>query len=101
MTIEKLCTWLLVQYPPSLDKRDFIVNLKAMEIRRNENPKGVWDRFMLKRKQMNEAIGLLNQGITAKAEKMKQLTEEQLIDALTGIFIRKNNRADLDNDGSI
>ena len=101
MTIEKLCTWLLVQYPPAFDKRDFIVNLKAMEIRRNENPKGVWDRFMLKRKQMNEAIGLLNQGITAKAEKIKQLTEEQLIDALTGIFIRKNSRADLDNDGSI
>lgn len=101
MTVEFLTAWLLVQYPPSFNKHHFIMNLKAMTIRRNENPKNVWNRVIIKQKQMNEAIALLNVGVNAKKERIRQLTEEQVIDALTGIFIRKNNRADYDNDGNI
>eukprot|EP01083_Nonionella_stella_P268823 909071_1 len=90
LTIARLETWIMDSFPPPQTKYQFIITLKLIRMRFNESPLLVYERFLSKLHQVNEAITLLN-GRTG-AVQIPAISAETKIDILTNIFIRQNDR---------
>ena len=99
-TIKLLKQWLLKNYPPPFSKHHFHRNLNSMSMRKNEDPKRVYDIFMARKNKINAAIIQINYNLPADA-KFGALDDEFLLDALNGIFIRRNNNPKYGNVGNI
>ena len=100
-TINNFETWMLRTYPPPQSKHDFLVKLKSIRLRRNEDPNIVYNAYQAKLDIVNQAITLLNESITDREEKLDVISNEQQMDILTGIFVRNNNEARYKNQGAI
>ena len=101
LTIESLQKWLLTTFPPPPMKHEWVIKLKRIRMRKNEDPLLVYGRYKALLKKINKAIDYINVGIPAIPDQVKKITGDQKCEILTGIFIRNNDKAELDNDGKI
>ena len=101
LTIKILRAWLLKNYPPPFNKYHFERNVNTMIIRKNEDPKVVYDRFFARVAKINAAIDIMNESVDVEEQKMEHLRDEFWINALQGIFIRRNNNAKYKNKGTL
>ena len=118
LTFEKLKAWVLKEYPPPKTKYEFKLNLKSMLMYKNEDPNIAYSRFKYKLAQINKAIATINEGIKAestflypdnaeeankyfKTTKMFNVSIEDKREALTRMFVIRNNKSEWNNDGVI
>lgn len=97
-TVQSLKLFLIQQYKPPFSKFHFIQRLESIELRYNEDPEKVFRRFRTLQSRIDRAIDLCNIGVPA-AKREKPLTAEQVVNALKGIYIRKNDCEWKGNDG--
>ena len=118
LTFEKLKAWVLKEYPPPKTKYEFKVKLKSMLMYKNEDPNIAYARFKHKLSQINAAIDLINEGLKAQSDesfpddadkakehfnetKMFKVSVEDRREALTRMFIIRNNNPKWNNEGVI
>lgn len=118
LTFDKLKAWVLKEYPPPKTKYEFKQKLKSMLMYKNEDPNIAYGRFKHKLSQINAAIGLINEGLKAQAAesfiddedgrkehfdsiKMFKISIEDRREALTRMFIIRNNKSKWNNEGII
>ncbi len=99
-TVENLFRYLFETYPPPPLKHEFVRKLKSDIQRRNEDPLLVFKRYLTKLKKMQRSIKMINKGRKV-GTKIKYIQPETQLDALKGIFIRKNNSAKYNNKDTI
>ena len=80
-------------------KHEFLFRLKSIKMRKNEDPKLVFDKFRSILHRIDEAIEYINEN--RPTGKVADVTKEQAVDALSAIFIRNNNKPKFNNDGKI
>ncbi len=98
MIVKNIYKYLLDRYTPSVSKHIFVIRLKSDIQRRNEDPSLVYLRYKIKLKKIKNSIKIMNKYRINNIEKIR--TETQL-EALKGIFIRKNNNKKYNNTGKI
>ena len=118
LTFEKLKAWVLKEYPPPKTKYEFKQKLKSMLMYKNEDPNIAYARFKHKLAQINSAITLINEGLKAQSDesfpnddnkakehfnetKMFKVSVEDRREALTRMFIIRNNKSKWNNEGVI
>ena len=99
LTIELLKAWLIKKYPPPPMKHEFLFKLKSIKMRKNEDPKLVFDKFRSILHRIDAAINYINEN--REQGQVAAVTKEQAVDALSAIFIRNNNKSKFGNDGQI
>ena len=99
-TVELLKTWLIKKFPPPPMKHEWLYKLKSIKMRKNEDPKLVYDEFSTILRRVDAAIKYVNKNRSDRG-RVRRVTDEQILDALTAIFIRNNNVSKLGNDGII
>eukprot|EP01084_Bolivina_argentea_P176032 304693_1 len=100
MHVSTIFKWLVLNYPPPPLKFEWENRLRTDTQRWQEDPTLVYDRYCIKLNKINRSIGLLNK-ISEDDHQMRLVQEEIEIEALKGIFIRKNNKAIHGNKGTI
>ena len=100
LTIELLKTWLISKFPPPPMKHEWLFKLKSIKMRKNEDPKLVFDKFQTILTRVDDAIDYTNAN-RSRVARMRGVTNEQIIESLTAIFIRNNNQSKFGNDGII
>ena len=100
LTVELLKTWLIKKFPPPPMKHEWLYKMKSIKMRKNEDPKLVYDKFQTILSRVDAAIDLVNTN-RPRRDRVRGITNEQIIDALVAIFIRNNNQSNLDNNGVI
>ena len=118
LSFDKLKTWVLKEYPPPKTKYEFKLKLKAMLTYKNEDPNVAYSRFKYKLARINKAIETINEGLKAQSdalhpndeEKAKQhfkdtklypVSVEDKREALTRMFIIRNNSPRFNNVGKV
>jgi len=99
LTVELLKRWLIKKFPPPPMKHEFLFKLKSIKMRKNEDPKLVFDKFKSILHRIDKAIEYINQN--RDQGKVADVSKEQAVDALSAIFIRNNNKSKFGNDGKI
>ena len=99
-TVELLKTWLIKKFPPPPMKHEWLFKMKSIRMRKNEDPKLVYDKFQTVLGRVDDAIDLVNT-TRSRRNRIRGITDEQIIDALTTIFVRCNNDPKFDNNGVI
>ena len=100
LTVDLLKSWLIKKFPPPPMKHEFLFKLKSIKMRKNEDPKLVFDKFKTILKRIDAATDYINTTRDQDA-RVRVVSNEQILDALTAIFIRNNNSSKFDNDGLI
>ena len=100
LTVESLKTWLISKFPPPPMKHEWLFKLKSIKMRKNEDPKLVFDKFQTILSRVDDAIDYTNKNRT-RAGRVRGVTNEQIIESLKAIFIRNNNQSKFGNDGVI
>ena len=100
LTIELLKTWLISKFPPPPMKHEWLFKLKSIKMRKNEDPKLVFDKFQTILTRVDDAIDYTNEN-RSRVARIRGVTNEQIIESLTAIFIRNNNQSKFGNDGII
>ena len=100
LTIELLKTWLISKFPPPPMKHEWLFKLKSIKMRKNEDPKLVFDKFQTILTRVDDAIDYTNAN-RSRVARIRGVTNEQIIESLTAIFIRNNNQSKFGNDGII
>eukprot|EP01083_Nonionella_stella_P224832 799941_1 len=77
LTVAALQEWILSSFPPPQTKFNFVMKLKSMVMRLDEDPLLVYERYTAKLAQVNKAIALMNKDEPHKDERMRQVTNEQ------------------------
>ena len=101
LTWNKLKEWIINEYPPPPAKFQFRARLKQMTMRFNEDPNIAYARFTYKCDHITQAINAINASVTDRTKHIKALSDEDKLDALTGMFVRKNNSVQYKNRGNI
>ena len=101
LTWDKLKAWIINEYPPPPAKFQFRARLKQMTMRLNEDPNIAYARFTYKCEHITQAIKAINAAIDDVNKHVKELSDEDKLDALTGMFVRKNNSLQYKNRGNI
>ena len=99
-TIELLKTWLISKFPPPPMKHEWLFKLRSIKMRKNEDPKLVYDKFNTILSRIDDAISLINTN-RDRLGRVRGVTNEQVLDALSAIFVRNNNNPKFDNNGEI
>ena len=81
-------------------KHEWLFKLKSIKMRKNEDPKLVFDKFNTILGRIDDAIDYINK-TRDRLGRIRGVTNEQIIEALTAIFIRNNNQSKFGNDGVI
>ena len=100
LNVDHLARWMLLQFPPPQTKHEFIISLKTIRYRLNEDPNAVHMRYKTKLATVKTAIDLLNEQVTDDQKEIKKINHEQQMEILTGIFVRNNNNPKFHNVGS-
>ena len=118
LTFDCLKAWVLKEYPPPKTKYEFKLALKAMIMYKNEDPNIAYSRFKYKLAKIERAIEIINEGLKAQSQdlypgddnKMKEhydsikllpISSEDQREALTRMFVIRNNKSEWNNDGTI
>ena len=99
-TVKNLFKWMIERYPPPATKHEFVQALKNDSQKLNEAPWVVYGRFEQRLKRITRALKYINQTKSA-TQKIPKVSDEQQLDCLRSIFIRKNNEAKWGNEGLI
>lgn len=99
LTVELLKSWLIKKFPPPPMKHEFLFKLKSIKMRKNEDPKLVFDKFKSILHRIDKAIEYINEN--RDQGPIADVSREQAVDALAAIFIRNNNKPKFGNDGKI
>ena len=89
-TIATLKTWLIEKFPPPPMKHECLFKLKSIKMRKNEDPKLVYHKFNTILGRIDDAITLINT-TRDRVGRVRGVTNEQVIEALSAIFVRNNN----------
>lgn len=102
LTVDMLKTWLLNKYPPPPMKHEWIIKLKQIRMRKNEDPLLVYQKFLAILGKVDQAITYLNADLDEESSKrIPKISDELKHEILLGIFIRNNNEARCNNMGQI
>ena len=118
LTFDKLKSWVLKEYPPPKTKYEFKLKLKSMMMYKNEDPNIAYSRYKYKLAQIEKAIKTINEGLKAESNelysedaakakshydstKLRQISSEDKREALTRMFVIRNNKAEHNNNGVI
>ena len=102
LTINMLKIWLLERYPPPPMKHEWIIRLKQIRMRKNEDPLLVYQKFLTILDKVNRAINYLNSDLDENSSKrIPKISDELKHEILSGIFIRNNNEMRCNNRGTI
>ena len=99
-TVEFLQTWIIQRYPPMQSRVDFIKQLKRIRMRKDEDPKIVWNKMKAKMAEVDAAIVTINKSLDAD-KKLAAITDHNKWEICCSIFINNNNQAKLGNNGVI
>ena len=69
LTIDMLKEWVLERYPPPPMKHEWIIRLKQIKMRRNEDPLLVWQKFLTILDKVDGAINYLNSDLDEDSPK--------------------------------
>ncbi len=100
MTVSNIYKYLMDNYTPNVSKHVFVIKLKTDIQRRNEDPSLVYQRYKIKLQKIKKSIKIMNK-YRNNGNKINKIRTETQLDALTGIFIRKNNNKRYNNVGNI
>eukprot|EP01084_Bolivina_argentea_P290633 499278_1 len=99
-TVENVFKYLLQRFKPPPLKHHFIRRLTSDIQKLNEDPLLAWERYCVKLKKTQKSIKLINKG-RANDDRILPVSPEVQINALKGIFVRKNNKERYGNKGII
>ena len=102
LTIGQLKDWILERYPPPPMRHEWIIRLKQIRMRKNEDPLIVWQKFLTILEKVDAAINYLNSDLDAASPKrIPNISDDLKHEILCGIFIRNNNEMRCNNVGNI
>lgn len=99
LNVDNLKDWLLKKYPPPRTKHKFMMNLNQTILRHNECPRTVYDRVKHKFTKIDAAIDRIKKH--DRRLLIGHLTDEQKVQVMHGIFVRRNCKKNLKNNGKI
>ena len=83
-------------------KHEWIIRLKQIKMRRNEDPLLVWQKFLTILDKVDGAINYLNSDLDEDSPKrLPNISDDLKHEILSGIFIRNNNQMRCSNVGTI
>ena len=102
LTVNMLKIWLLDRYPPPPMRHEWIIRLKQIRMRKNEDPLLVYQKFNTILEKVDRAIAYLNLDLDEDSSKRIPIISDELKhEILSGIFIRNNNQIRCNNEGTI